>query len=72
VLLADEPTGNLDTTTGLQIVELLRTVNRTRRCTLVVVTHDVELARFADETVALRDGAVVEHRVGTSASGATT
>jgi putative ABC transport system ATP-binding protein len=65
VLLADEPTGNLDTTTGRQIIDLLRTVNRTRRCTLVVVTHDAELAVFADETIALRDGAVVAHVVNT-------
>jgi putative ABC transport system ATP-binding protein len=59
ILLADEPTGNLDSTTGHQIIELLLNVNRTRRTTLVLVTHDPELAALADVSIALRDGQVV-------------
>jgi putative ABC transport system ATP-binding protein len=62
VLLADEPTGNLDSTTGHQIVELLVNVNRHRGRTLVIVTHDPELAGMADETLTLRDGRLVERR----------
>jgi putative ABC transport system ATP-binding protein len=63
VLLADEPTGNLDSVTGRQVIDLLLSVNRRRRRTLVLVTHDRDLASLADEVIALRDGAVVERRV---------
>jgi putative ABC transport system ATP-binding protein len=59
ILLADEPTGNLDSATGHSVIELLLEVNRTRRTTLVIVTHDPELASVADVSVALRDGRVV-------------
>ena len=59
ILLADEPTGNLDTATGHQIIELLLAINRDRGTTLVLVTHDPDLARVADMSVALRDGRVV-------------
>jgi putative ABC transport system ATP-binding protein len=62
VLLADEPTGNLDSATGRQIIELLVSVNRARGRTLVIVTHDPDLAALADETISLRDGRLVEHR----------
>ena len=60
ILLADEPTGNLDSTTGRQIIDLLIDVNRARRTTLVLVTHDPELAAVADVSIALRDGRVVK------------
>ena len=59
ILLADEPTGNLDSATGHSIIELLLNVNRTRRTTLVLVTHDQELAAVADTVIALRDGRIV-------------
>jgi putative ABC transport system ATP-binding protein len=59
ILLADEPTGNLDSTTGRQIIDLLLAINRDRGTTLVLVTHDPDLARVADMSVALRDGRVV-------------
>ena len=59
IVLADEPTGNLDSVTGRQVIDLLVSINRTRGRTLVLVTHDAELAAFADETIALRDGRVV-------------
>jgi putative ABC transport system ATP-binding protein len=61
LLLADEPTGNLDTATGHSIIELLLGINRARGTTLVLVTHDPELAAKADVRIALRDGRVVEH-----------
>jgi putative ABC transport system ATP-binding protein len=59
ILLADEPTGNLDSATGRQIIDLLMTMNRDRRRTLVLVTHDPELAAVADAVISLRDGRVV-------------
>ena len=59
ILLADEPTGNLDSATGHQVIQLLLDVNRTRGTTLVLVTHDPELAGVADVTISLRDGRVV-------------
>jgi putative ABC transport system ATP-binding protein len=59
VLLADEPTGNLDSATGKQIVDLLVTLNRTLGSTLLLVTHDPALAGHADRTITLRDGRVV-------------
>ena len=59
ILLADEPTGNLDTGTGHHIIDLLIDVNRRRKTTVVIVTHDAELAARADMTISLRDGRVV-------------
>jgi putative ABC transport system ATP-binding protein len=59
LLLADEPTGNLDSTTGAQIIELLLALNRERGSTLVLVTHDEALARHARRIVRLRDGRIV-------------
>ena len=59
ILLADEPTGNLDTATGHHIIDLLIDVNRRRKTTVVLVTHDAELAARADTTITLRDGRVV-------------
>ncbi len=60
ILLADEPTGNLDTANGRHIMELLQDVNRRRGATLVLATHDRALAAMADERLALRDGRRVE------------
>jgi putative ABC transport system ATP-binding protein len=59
ILLADEPTGNLDSETGSQVIELLMRVNREHARTLVLVTHDQALATLAGETIALRDGRIV-------------
>ncbi len=56
IVLADEPTGNLDSTTGRHIMELLLEIRRTRRSTLVLVTHDADLASLADARLQLRDG----------------
>ena len=60
ILLADEPTGNLDTANGRHILELLQGIHRTRQTTLVLVSHDRELAAVAEARIVLRDGAVVE------------
>jgi putative ABC transport system ATP-binding protein len=59
IVLADEPTGNLDSQTGEQIVDLLLALNRERRSTLVLVTHDEALTRRADRVITLRDGRIV-------------
>jgi putative ABC transport system ATP-binding protein len=59
ILLADEPTGNLDTANGRHIMELLRDVHVTRGTTVVLVTHDAELASIADARISLRDGHLV-------------
>ena len=61
IVLADEPTGNLDTANGRHILELLRGIHRVRRTTIVLVTHDAELAAIADARLVLRDGRAVPH-----------
>ncbi len=59
ILLADEPTGNLDTANGRHIMDLLMNIHRVRGTTLVLVTHDAELAALADARITMRDGRVV-------------
>jgi len=59
LILADEPTGNLDTRTGEQILGLIRDANRARGCTVVLVTHDTRAAGHAARTITLKDGTVV-------------
>jgi putative ABC transport system ATP-binding protein len=60
IVLADEPTGNLDTSNGRHIMDLLRKIHTVRGTTIVLVTHDAELASMADTRLVLRDGRVVE------------
>ncbi|MGZ8377516.1 MAG: ABC transporter ATP-binding protein [Gemmatirosa sp.] len=60
ILFADEPTGNLDGTTGARIVELLESLNREDGTTIVLVTHDLALAARAQRVIRLADGVVVE------------
>jgi putative ABC transport system ATP-binding protein len=62
IMLADEPTGNLDSVTGRHVLDLLLDVHRTRRTTLVLVTHDHDLAALADVRLVLRDGRPVDMR----------
>ncbi len=59
-LLADEPTGNLDSATSREIVGLLDRLHRERGLTVVLVTHDAEMAALAERQIALRDGRIVE------------
>ncbi|MGH9886725.1 MAG: ATP-binding cassette domain-containing protein, partial [bacterium] len=59
LLFADEPTGNLDAATGKNIIDLMADLNRESGTTLVLVTHDPELAERAGRVIRLRDGEVV-------------
>ena len=59
IILADEPTGNVDSATGMEIMHVLRRLNRDQGVTLLLVTHDMEAASFADQIVQLRDGQIV-------------
>jgi putative ABC transport system ATP-binding protein len=67
ILFADEPTGNLDGATGERIVELLESINRNEGSTVILVTHDQNIASHAARTIRLRDGLVVEDSGATSA-----
>ncbi len=58
ILLADEPTGNLDSATGRQVIDLLLGLNRDHGSTLLLVTHDTALASHAERIIALRDGRI--------------
>ncbi|HPL64207.1 MAG TPA: ABC transporter ATP-binding protein [Syntrophales bacterium] len=60
VLLADEPTGNLDTETGSKVEDILLDLNRRKRITLIVVTHNNKLAKRMSRSIGLQDGKVVE------------
>ena len=60
VLLADEPTGNLDSKTGDEVFELMRELNRERRLTCVLITHNAELARRTDRILRMLDGRMVD------------
>ncbi len=62
VVLADEPTANLDSETGTAIIELMHRVQAQSRTTFVFATHDPQLMSHADEIFAIRDGTLVEHR----------
>jgi putative ABC transport system ATP-binding protein len=59
ILLADEPTGNLDTQTGQKILDLLAALRRDDRATVVMVTHNVAAAMYGDRTLEMQDGRIV-------------
>ena len=63
ILFADEPTGNLDYNTSREILHLIREICRERSTTLIMVTHDPEMAQYADRVIRLFDGRVVENTV---------
>ncbi len=60
LILADEPTGNLDSRTSVEIMEILQRLSRETRVTVVVITHEADIAQYAERMVAFRDGKVVK------------
>lgn len=60
ILMADEPTGNLDSRTSREVIDLFRRLNEEQNITVILVTHDQNVARNAERTIVLRDGRVVE------------
>ena len=58
ILLADEPTGNLDSKTGDTVLALLRRINQEDGCTIVMVTHSKEAAQYGERIIHLRDGVI--------------
>lgn len=58
IILADEPTGNLDTKTGLEITQLMKKLNKEKRQTFVIITHDSSIAEIADRIIYLKDGLI--------------
>jgi ABC-type antimicrobial peptide transport system, ATPase component len=59
ILMADEPTGNLDSANGKQVLDILLSLNRSEGTTLILVTHDRDLAGYADRRITLRDGRII-------------
>ena len=69
LVLADEPTGNLDTKSGQNVLGLLKMMNRKYRQTIVMITHDLDIAQTADRIVRIEDGRLAEGRGGYGAPG---
>jgi putative ABC transport system ATP-binding protein len=67
IILADEPTGNLDTRTGQQVVDLLFSLRRRHGATLVLVTHDERLAAACERTIRMADGRIVSDKLAAAA-----
>jgi putative ABC transport system ATP-binding protein len=61
IVMADEPTANLDSTTGEQIIELMKKINREMQTTFIFSTHDAKIVDVADHVIRLRDGLVIEN-----------
>lgn len=64
LLLCDEPTGALDSSSSRDVLELLQTVNKKYKTTIVLITHNEEIAEMADRVVRIRDGRIIENRAG--------
>ena len=62
VLLADEPTGNLDTRTSHEIMEIIRKLNREQRVTVILVTHEADIGAYAGRMIEMRDGKIISDR----------
>src|SRR5690348_9970096 len=62
ILLADEPTGNLDTRTSIEVMDIFQRLNRERGITVVLITHEPDIAEYGTRTVAFRDGQVISDR----------
>jgi putative ABC transport system ATP-binding protein len=62
ILLADEPTGNLDTRTSIEVMDIFQTLNRERGITVLLITHEIDIAEYGTRIVSFRDGQVVADR----------
>ncbi len=61
IILADEPTGNLDSKSSDEIVELLRQTNKEYKQTIIMITHNMEIAKMADRIIEIEDGHILEN-----------
>lgn len=60
IILADEPTGSLDSKTGQMVLDILKNMHEKYNVTLIIVTHDIEVARLAERTIVIKDGQIIE------------
>lgn len=60
IILADEPTGSLDSKTGQMVLDILKNMHEQYNVTLIIVTHDIEVAKLAERTIVIKDGQVIE------------
>ena len=63
IILADEPTGSLDSKTGQMILDILKNMHEQYNVTLIIVTHDIEVAKLAERTIVIKDGQIIEDRL---------
>jgi ABC-type lipoprotein export system ATPase subunit len=63
IILADEPTGNLDSKTGLEIIKILKDLNKENNVTEVIVTHDLNITKFTERTIKIKDGLVESEEI---------
>lgn len=61
IIIGDEPTGNLDSATGNKILEMLIGLNKSQKKTLIIVTHDADIAEMADQIIAIKDGKIIRN-----------
>ena len=63
IILADEPTGSLDSKTGQMVLDILKNMHEQYNVTLIIVTHDIEVAKLAERTIVIKDGAIIEDKL---------
>lgn len=63
IIIGDEPTGNLDSETGHRILDMLIDLNKMKKKTLIIVTHDASIAKRADKVIILKDGLIIKHQL---------